>query len=760
MNFAPEGREFTTHPAARADHEPTMSPTGEQQAMMNMKTTTPHAFRANRSIAILGIALLGGVLSVATPADGQTGQMIVSDRDRTLGVNAWGGAVHGAPLKLNTACQANNPDCTWTYRNGMLVSDRDPRLAINAWGGAREGVLLKLHNGCQPSNPDCTWTYRNGMYVSNRDTTLAINAWNGARQGADLVLTKACRADNPDCRWSFAPTRSAPLVGFVDLHTHPLSNLGFGGKLLYGGVDVGSLLPSDPDCHTNVRASSEAQALGHDKSTHGGHDFFTNTCGDEIRKKVIHAFQSSNHGADQSEDALGYPTFTDWPVWDDLTHQKMWVDWIRRAHRGGLRVMVALAVNNKTLGDMTAGPGDFPTDDMSSVDRQITEIKSFVGRHPDFMEVAYTSGDLSRIVSAGKLAVVVGVEVDHLGNLGAAVAPLIPAPAPPDAALTAEIHRLYGEGVRYIFPIHVIDNAFGGAAAYESLFDVSSFRENGRPYSLVCANSGDNIRDAAGGGFTYSNGEWTDVVVNTAVQTLKTGFAIVTINAPTCAAGVGQKNSLGLTPSGTVAIKEMMRLGMLIDIDHMSQAAADATLALATQFGYPVNSGHNGLRGALAKSYNERSLRADQYTKIGVLHGMAGVGSGGLSAGEWLTLYEQVVAAMGGGAIVGAFGTDVNGFALGMRPPCVRPPMTTQTLCPGRQGPPVQYTAAFPASSDGARRWDYNIDGVAHYGMLPDFLKDVATLPGGAALVSNFMTGADYFFKTWQMAEAASARVR
>ncbi|MGE5321290.1 MAG: hypothetical protein ACM3SW_00405, partial [Actinomycetota bacterium] len=130
------------------------------------------------------------------------------------------------------------------------------------------------------------------------------------------------------------PDASGRLRGFVDLHTHPMANLGFGGKLLYGGVDVGSLLPADPDCHHNVRATSEQQALGHDKSTHGGHDFFSNPCGDELRKAVIHGLQSGLHGADESEDAYGYPTFAEWPVWNDLTHQKMWVEWIRRAYYG------------------------------------------------------------------------------------------------------------------------------------------------------------------------------------------------------------------------------------------------------------------------------------------------------------------------------------------------------------------------------------------------------------------------------------------
>jgi hypothetical protein len=67
--------------------------------------------------------------------------------------------------------------------------------------------------------------------------------------------------------------------------------------------------------------------------------------------------------------------------------------------------------------------------------------------------------------------------------------------------------------------------------------------------------------------------------------------------------------------------------------------------------------------------------------------------------------------------------------------------------------------ALLPFSSDGSHFWDYNVDGVAHYGMLPDFVREVASLPGGAAAVNNFMFGADYFFHTWQIAESRSSSV-
>jgi hypothetical protein len=130
-----------------------------------------------------------------------TGKMISSNKNPGLAINAWDGAQHGTVLCLHNSCVSSNPDCTWTYRNGMLISDKDPSLAINAWDGAQHGTVLRLHNSCVSSNPDCTWTYRNGMFISDKDPSLAINAWDGAKHGTVLRLHKSCISSNPDCTW-------------------------------------------------------------------------------------------------------------------------------------------------------------------------------------------------------------------------------------------------------------------------------------------------------------------------------------------------------------------------------------------------------------------------------------------------------------------------------------------------------------------------------------------------------------------------------
>jgi hypothetical protein len=628
------------------------------------------------------------------------------------------------------------------------------------------------------------------------------------------------------------------------LHTHPLANLAFGEKVIAGGADVGSLLPTDPDCNKQVRATSEAQALGHDQTIHGGVNVLNPNgygCGDAIREQVIHALQTQNGANDPSSDARGWPDFGEWPKWNDITHQKMWVDWIRRAYRAGLRVMVALSVNNKTIADMTMGSGDGPGDDRASSDLQVTEIIRFVGRHPDFMEIALSSSDVYRIVQSNRMAVILGMEVDHIGNFSIGFSPLpYDPPAPSQAQVTAEINRLYAMGVRYIFPIHVLDNAFGGTATYVPMFNVSNWRESGHPWNLRCSDPQDNIK------WTYDPGGFDLKIF--AASMAKTGSYQLPGAGPNCCpvsdpnccnqqvkgnlnSCIGHRNSRGLTPMGVFAIKEMMRHGMLIDIDHMSQESVNNTLDVAEgpppapPLNYPLFSGHNGVRGALGEAQpNERALTAEQYARLGRLHGMAGVGSANLNAATWSFLYNQVVFAMGGlknrnvlpgvgGPIISAgFGTDTNGLALGMPPRCglVQNPLlpaciNNECKCTGPAGdyvggkvgcekncgqrcgaqyPPVMsctggtnavvrydYTN-FPISTEpGGYNWDYNTVGVAHYGMLADFIEDVKLLPNqapnlpysmdGMTLVNyNLMNGAQYFLDTWKLCEQKASQVQ
>jgi len=60
--------------------------------------------------------------------------------------------------------------------------------------------------------------------------------------------------------------------------------------------------------------------------------------------------------------------------------------------------------------------------------------------------------------------------------------------------------------------------------------------------------------------------------------------------------GGGHANARGLSDYGVILLQEMMRRGLLIDIDHMSQKSTDAALDLAERHAYPVVSSHAWFR--------------------------------------------------------------------------------------------------------------------------------------------------------------------
>lgn len=541
------------------------------------------------------------------------------------------------------------------------------------------------------------------------------------------------------------------LRGFADLHTHPMSHLGFGGKLIHGAPDVGVLMPSGAiynpagvgmsgsTCNeAPQRAASIQEALGTCYSSHAGHDLLKNKCGNHVRRLVLNGFEDGNHtNKPHSVDhPQGAPAFSAWPKYNDILHQQMYVDWLKRAYEGGMRVMVGLAVNNYTLtvGLESNNPATRnPFMDKASADLQIDELRRFVEKHT-WMEVARSPEDLRRIVGADRLAVIIGVEVDDLGDFVARFKPA--RGAPPASAVRAEIQRLYGLGVRYIFPVHVTDNHFGGTAVYEDEFNRANCVQFGSWWNLACAASGEQITHKVNAGW--------DVF-----KAFKLGDCGGT--APLTACSTGHKNSRSLTDLGKAALDEMMRQGMIVDIDHASQATVKGIFDHTRRFDYPLVSGHNGLRSS---DGNENMRTRADYQEIARRSGLSGVGFGKgrkigddnyevATARDWLARLREVIAT----GVPVAFGSDINGL---VKMPAPR------AECKNDQC--VRYDASFPKAEMGTRTWNYNTEGVAHVGLFPDLLRDVEQL-GGRTEVEKLYDGAEAVAKTWEKAKAQSRRV-
>ncbi len=522
----------------------------------------------------------------------------------------------------------------------------------------------------------------------------------------------------PGIQLNKIPIKNPKLYGFADLHTHPMSHLGFGRKAMHGAPDVGMLLAPGTTLGCNQgerRSTTMADALGGNcNATHGGWGV-DNTCGDHIRAAVINnALDSSfwhivglerNLHNDHVHD--GYPALDFWPHHSSILHQQMWWEWLKRAHQGGLRVIVALTVNSETLGDVLNG--DAPYDDKTVADVQIAETIRFVNQHNrrvnsavkpehDFMEIAYSAADAERIVRENRLAVILGMEVDKIGNFGK------PGVKTDEAAVRAEIRRLHAKGVRYAFPIHLIDNAFGGTAVYKVLFNYANYNQNGRYFSVAQSPDGlvtsradfvssdpgvDTIASAGFYAMLQAVGAMPAPCFNDllkcqpfppgAVRCCGSYEKITRILRPTAQFDAykrippGHANSQGLTPLGEAAIDEMMKLGMIIDVDHMSERSMRETVEIAkgVDGGYPLVMGHNGVRRRATdpdEKVSERSAPADIVRQLARLGGMMGQGTAHTNPANFVADYKDTLSEfrreVGDAPAVGlvGLGTDVNGF--------------------------------------------------------------------------------------------------
>ncbi|HMN91105.1 MAG TPA: membrane dipeptidase, partial [Saprospiraceae bacterium] len=575
------------------------------------------------------------------------------------------------------------------------------------------------------------------LYIGKRNGNTVIGNWVDVPKGTHLgsgAMTLRVESDTRFVRVGEANgygggvwTRggiSTGLRGFVDMHTHPMVRWGFGEELFYGDVD-----------------GNPSSALG---SCHCKHNFVVppldGSCGEQnaYRNNLVDEIDRK-WGARVHTKTVGFPNFSEWPKHNSVLHQQMWVDWIRRAYEGGLRIMVALAVNNHCLADAAETSG--PNDDLRSMNIQIQRMREFVGRH-DFMEIALTAADVRRIVGANKLVVILGIEMDNIGNFYAPVdrkgGTYIPNPT--ETQMRNEVDRLYALGVRYIFPIHLTNNAFGGSAIYEHGFNVANKYNTGRAFNVEAV-------DSRATGITFKLQNPFQAIDNLGVLAMRfTGTVIPGHVMPNTRANYpeyrdpglsrGHRNTEPLTPLGRRAIRYMMEKGMLIDIDHCSEKAVNEILAIAQTNDYPINSGHNGPRGT---DGNENGRTDAQYTAIQRLGGMIGLGHGG-DANGFLSALRKVLPLSGNKQV--CIGTDVNGLY-----PLPGPPPANAR---------ITYGGDLTRSVMGSRTWDFNTDGMAHYGLLPDYIRSWEAAGMTQAEKEVFFSSAEYFAQMWEKCERRS----
>jgi hypothetical protein len=243
-------------------------------------------------------------------------------------------------------------------------------------------------------------------------------------------------------------------IGFVDLHNHQFAHLGFGGMAFWGGA------------FGDIR-----QELGWCTPVHGPEGV-----GDLLGNTMRAIAYGTGAGSILGHRVGGYSQFDGWPRWDSISHQAVFEDWLYRAVQGGLRLMAMVAVNNEFLCGLANRIPGRTCNDMEAVELQLQAAKAMEA-HIDnksggpgcgWYRIVRTPAEAARVVAAGKLAVMLGTEVDYFFNCRTETDLT-------EDQLDQELDRYFDLGVRYVLPIHFGDNGFGGTAFQNALIRAAEF---------------------------------------------------------------------------------------------------------------------------------------------------------------------------------------------------------------------------------------------------------------------------------------------
>ena len=287
-------------------------------------------------------------------------------------------------------------------------------------------------------------------------------------------------------------------------------------------------------------------------------------------------------------DPVGWPTFTDWPAPNSLTHEGTYYKWLERSWRGGQRIFVNLLVENNQL-CMLYPLKRNSCDDMDSVRLQARDMykmqdyidAQFGGPGKGFYRIVKNPFEARQVINAGKMAVVMGIETSV--PFGCTMKLDVPACSISDIDRQLdEVRRL---GVRQMELVNKFDNALSGVAGdtgeVGTLVNAANFLETGSFWDMRHCEPAD--------GESHDKDQVATPGISAEQQDALFG-AIAQLGLPTIALPLypppDHCNSRGLTTLGEHTIKALAERHMIFDPDHMSVKARSSALDTIDRLGY------------------------------------------------------------------------------------------------------------------------------------------------------------------------------
>ena len=443
-------------------------------------------------------------------------------------------------------------------------------------------------------------------------------------------------------------------------------------------------------------------------------------------------------------DPVGWPTFKDWPRPDSLTHEGTYWKWMERSWRGGLRLFVNLLVENNKLCELYPLKKN-SCDDMDSIRLQAKQMRAFEryidaqygGPGEGWYRIVTDPFQARRVVNEGKLAVVMGIEtsVPFECTMKADV------PQCDKATIDAQLAEVHKMGVRQMELVNKFDNALSGVAGDEGttglLVNSANFLETGSYWAMEHCPGVDGKHDKA----QYAAPAGIDPEQQDALF-----GAIARLSGVQPAPLYGPPehcNRRGLTELGTHLVGRLAQRGMIFDPDHMSVAGRDAALDLLEQLRYPgVISSH---------SWSTPDAYPRIYRLGGTVMPYAGDSTGFVEKWRRHLTWADPRYYFGFG-----YGADMNGLGAQGDPRGAGVPNPVTYPFTGLGGVKVNRNVS------GERVYDVNVDGVAHYGLYPDWIEDLrkvadASSPGaGAQIADDMARGVEAYLQMWERAVGVS----
>ena len=552
------------------------------------------------------------------------------------------------------------------------------------------------------------------------------------------------------------------VFGFVDTHSHLFTNLAFGGGGVFHGAPFHPLGVEHAlhDCDLSHGADGRRDFIGAGFSADKVDAVFT--------ALITGLLPEKNHNTE------GYPIFTDWPnAASSSTHQVQYYTWLQRAYLSGLRLLVQHATTNEFLCQLAVGAGAqtkrHACNDMVNVDEIINatyQMERYIdalagGPEKGWFRIVFSPEEARAEIKAGNLAVVLGIETSVLFDCF-----LVP-PAGFDKCtesdVSAKLDEYYEKGVRVLFPSHKYDNGFSSGDGHRGIIDIGNFGHTGHynsyiecPAELLAFPGGFDKGGLAFPGLNqprdvYDSPPPVDMsdFENDPVGRLLPYAALLT-EAP-LSGEYCQKH--GLTKLGEFLIVEMMKRGIIIEVDHLPRLSYQRAYELLEANDYPAMGTHG--RNNNGKLYKLGGMSKSNFGRCRSAESPGSMDDGFQSR-------IQLMKDMGAFPAEG-FGFDLNGFAgaagprFGDNAGCADPQTDEGITYPFKS-----YAGDITLNQPwvGERMMDFNTQGMTTLGQVAELIQEVRADGATDTDLEPLFKSAEGYIRVWEKSERRAEALR